>query len=510
MADAVPPSAAVAWTRHLQRYAGEPGAWVDASEAIGPRPAGERQEMARHVAALDLPDPRGAMFRAVFLYLHTGDVAALSAAARAVAQAGELERLHAWLAWVWGMAAMRADDRAHFRAILEAAGFPGLTMRAARALTDVLPAPAGKPGAGCRIAVLCQHLSGFAHAGTRLALEHAALLSAAGHDVCVFSAQELANAGIAGWLGCPSPPQLAPPVPESWKPVSAAGPCQAWIAPHAWPVLLRWQSAAVNMAAFAPDAVLFVGFFSPLLEWAHRHFPVAGLSVHTLPPLGPVDVWLHQFDTEALPAPWSGIVQPEPFAYAHRFVPPPARALSLASLNLPPDARLAVSVGYRLSSEITAEWAAQALARLARHKQWVWLLVGDPHALQGVGANHSQVRVLPHQEHIDALLAQCHLYLNPPRMGGGFSVMNAMAHGVAAVSLSGSDGGDKLGPWTVASPDEYWQRVDTFLADDAARARCGRELAQRFRTLYDLRAATPRLVAALDAARARFAKRGSG
>ena len=507
MVDAAAPSAVVAWTRHLQRYASEPGAWVDASEAIGPQPASERQTMARHVAALDLPNPRAAMFRAVFLYLHTGDLAALSAAARAVAQAGEIERLHAWCVWVWGMAAMGAEDRVHFRGVLEAAGFPELLVRPAHALTDLLPVPARRPGAGRRIAVLCQHLSGFAQAGTRLALEHAALLAAAGHDVCVFSAQELANAGIAGWLGCPSPPPLAPPVPEAWKPVSAAGTFQAWVAPHAWPVLLRWRSTAEKMAAFAPDAVLFVGFFSPLLEWAYRHFPVAGLSLHTLPPLGPVDVWLHQFDTEALPAPWNGIVQPEPFAYAHRFVLPPARALSLASLNLPPDARLAVSVGYRLSSEITAEWAAQALARLERHKQWVWLLVGDPHAPPGVGANHPQVRVLPHQEHIDALLAQCHLYVNPPRMGGGFSVMNAMAHGVAAVSLGGSDGGDKLGPWAVASAAEYWQRVDTFLADDAARVQCGGELAQRFRTLYDLRAATPHIIAALDAARARCAKR---
>ena len=95
-------------------------------------------------------------------------------------------------------------------------------------------------------------------------------------------------------------------------------------------------------------------------------------------------------------------------------------------------------------------------------------------------------------------------------MGGGFSVMNAMAHGVAAISFGGSDGGDKLGPWTAASAEEYWQRVDTFLADEGARAQCGEALAQRFRTLYDLRAATPRLLEALDAARTRFDQRKSG
>jgi hypothetical protein len=137
-------------------------------------------------------------------------------------------------------------------------------------------------------------------------------------------------------------------------------------------------------------------------------------------------------------------------------------------------------------------------------------LVGDEHAPPGVRPDHPQVRVLPHQDHIDALIAQCHLYLNPPRMGGGYSVMNAMARGLAVVSLGGSDGGDKLGPWAVPSMEEYWQRVDTLLTDDAARAQCGEALAQRFRTLYDLRTATPRLVAALDTARARFAQRRTG
>ena len=52
MADAAAPSVVVAWTRHLQRYASEPGAWVDASEAIGPQPASDRQTMARRIAAL--------------------------------------------------------------------------------------------------------------------------------------------------------------------------------------------------------------------------------------------------------------------------------------------------------------------------------------------------------------------------------------------------------------------------------------------------------------------------
>lgn len=496
MPDAPLPDVVLAWTRHLRRFATEPGAWIDASEAAAGLPAGELQALAEHAAALDLPDPRAAMFRALFVHLHTGDLAALTAAGRAIAQAGELERLHAFLVFVWGSATTDAGNRARFRALFEAAGFPGALAPPAHAFADTLPAVAQRTPR--RIAVLCQHLSSFAQAGTRLALEHAVLLRAAGHEVCVFSAQEMTNVGIAGWLGCPRQVVLAPPSPETWKPVSATGTFQVRAAPETWPVSGRWRRTAAELAAFAPEVVVFVGFFSPLLTWAYRHFPVLGLSVHTLPPLGPVDVWLHQYDSGALPAPWNGIAQPEAYAYAHRLALPAPQALSLASVGLPPDARLAVSMGYRLSKEIKADWAAEVMARLQRHPQWVWLLVGDDAAPPGV--DHPQVRVLPHQEHVDALLAQCHLYLNPPRMGGGLTVMNAMARGVSVISLGGSDGGDKLGPWAVASDAEYWQRVDSLLADDAARAQCGQ-------ALYDLRAATPRLMAALDAARVRFGER---
>lgn len=504
MPDVPQPDVARAWTRHLHRFASEPGAWMDAGEAG--LAADELSALVGGVAALALPDARAALFRDVFVHLHSGDAEALRRAGRAVALTGEIERLHAFLVMVWGLATTNAQDRALFRMRFEQAGFPELGERSAQALADTLPAPAREPGTPRRVAVLAQHLSIFAHAGTRLALEHAVLLRAAGCEVRVFSAQELTNVGIPGWLGCPRQVVLAPPSPATWKPVSASGTFQVSAAPESWPMPGRWRRTAAEIAAFAPDEVLFVGFFSPLLAWAYRHFPVVGLSVHTLPPLGPVDVWLHQYEDSPLPVPWAGVVAPEPFAYAHRLALPAPQALSLANLGLPPGAHLAVSVGYRLSKEIGGDFAAAMLARLAQNPRWVWLLVGDAQAPPGIPAEHPQVRVLPHQEHIDALLAQCHLYVNPPRMGGGFSVMNAMARGLAAVSLPGSDGGDKLGPQAVAAA-QYWPRVDALLADDDARAQCGRELAQRFRALYDLRAGGPRLVAALDAARVRYAQR---
>ena len=147
------------------------------------------------------------------------------------------------------------------------------------------------------------------------------------------------------------------------------------------------------------------------------------------------------------------------------------------------------------------------LARLEANPGWVWLLVGSKEAPPCVPADHPRIRVLPHQENFDGLLQQCNLCLNPQRMGGGLSIMNAMARGVPAVSMSESDGGDKLGPWSVASLPDYWRRVDELMGDEAARARCGQALLQRFESMYNLHAATPSLLAALQEGRKRFRQR---
>ena len=512
---------AIAWVAYLRRRGQEPGVWLALSRTKQSIPLAQWQALLQRLAALELPAGKPAFFQAVFMFFHAGDVRWLRKAGLAVQQCNEPERRHAFMVFVWGIATGSANNRALFRKLFEHAGFPGNSSGPATALADSLATPAdgpvtasdelarGKAGSLRRVAILSQQLSIFAHAGTRLALEHAALLTAAGVEVRVFSAQEMHGVDMPGWLGCPQEIKLAPATPSSWNTVAGPRSFQVAITNDTWPLEGRWKLIAAKIAGFAPDVVLFVGFFSPLLAWAWRHYPVVGLSIHTLPPLGPVDVWLQQFEAgETLPAPWDGLPSPVPFPYAFRLaLPPPHAAAVTAAANLPPDALIMVTVGYRLSKEVRPEWATQVLARLDAHPRWVWLLVGDSKAPPCLPSNHPRIRVLEHQDNLDSLLQQCSLYLNPSRMGGGFSIMNAMARGVPVVSLGGSDGGDKLGPWSAASDDDYWRRVDELMADDAARVRCGRELSLRFDRLYNLRTATPSLLAALDEGRRHFRQR---
>jgi hypothetical protein len=68
------------------------------------------------------------------------------------------------------------------------------------------------------------------------------------------------------------------------------------------------------------------------VSWASKRDPVAGLSLHTLPPICPVDVWLHQFEADQdLPAPWSGFASFRPIPYSYRLTVPAAPAAHIRS-----------------------------------------------------------------------------------------------------------------------------------------------------------------------------------
>jgi hypothetical protein len=514
-----------AWRDHLIRCGHEPGAWVALHRARQSVSASDLATLVRQVAVLSLPDGKPSFFRAIFLLVHTGTEDWLVKARLALKQCADIERTQSFLTFVWAGAMGMTRDRARFRGLLEQADVPCLlrdlstTFEQSRedarftiAAKDE-PQVASGTGAIRRIAILAQHLSNPANPGTRLALEHAVLLRAAGVDVRVFSAQELLAIEFGLWLGSPERLTWDAAAPDTWRPILRSETFRVVLANPAWPREGRWHAIADELVRFAPDVVLFVGFFSPLVSWASKRYPVAGLSLHTLPPICPVDAWLHQFEADQdLPAPWSEFPPFLPIPYSYRLTVPEApAAFDMAALGLPHDARILVTVGYRLSLEITPQWAAEVAARLKTHPQWFWLLVGEGVYPESLPAKHPQVRVLAHQARLDGLLQHCAIYLNPPRMGGGFSVLEAMAWRLAVVSRDGSDGGDKLGPWAATSDAEYWRRLDRLLDDEGERTRSGNGLRERFDTLYNLTFAAPALLAALDRTREHFSERkGAG
>jgi glycosyltransferase involved in cell wall biosynthesis len=227
---------------------------------------------------------------------------------------------------------------------------------------------------------------------------------------------------------------------------------------------------------------------------------VLGISVNTVAPISPLDVWLTA-DADAAPKEtWNGIFPP-PQAVFHPWRVSRSRKpsdLTRAKLGVGESAVVWITAGFRLEHEIKDEWASRMLQLMSLHPHVVWLLVGGeaklPHALRQ--APRGRVRALGTRNDLPGILRCSDIYANPPRMGGGISVAEAMAEGLPVTALAGSDGGDKLGEFALADMNAYVEQLAALTEDPVRRSEMGQTLLQRFNQRLDVEASGPALLAA--------------
>ena len=108
-------------------------------------------------------------------------------------------------------------------------------------------------------------------------------------------------------------------------------------------------------------------------------------------------------------------------------------------LQIPEDSFVMITPGTRLGMEITPPLVDAIMALLEKREDMYWILVGDigvsKHFSTDMAA-YDKIRILPFEEDLIALYRLCDVYLNPDRMGGGFSIRFAMQEGVAVASLN--------------------------------------------------------------------------
>ncbi|MES2115876.1 MAG: glycosyltransferase [Pseudomonadota bacterium] len=496
------PTAVHSWQRLLQPFAA-------ADEALRRQAYGI---LVQHVRT----DGVAGLLRATFLANVAGDASFRAQAATALLEMPQVEpdRIAANLAVTWFHVLARQPGQIEFAAAMRDAGFPAMLRRSGDYLADRMGAQFARRAIGRvgKVAVLTTQLSAATHAPTCLALTHSALLQAGGMTVELFAAQELSISHMSQLLGCGNCTKLPPPDPESWQ-RCLQSPLNIHMADERLSLMRRWGGLLDRLVQFDPDLILFVGLYSPLLEVLYRQRPVLALSVQSVATIGPVDVRLaadpqQTADGGASWAPHFPVAAP--WHYPYRVPPEPAQPpLSRATLGLPEGALVIVSVGYRLREEIAGHWAARMVQVLLARPDVFWLLVasGDPVPAALHGLPQGQVRTLPHQSNLPGVLACCDIYVNPPRMGGGLSVAQAMAAGLPVLSFGGSDGGDKVGAAAVPDSEQYVATLQAWLADPAARTACGAAMRERFASTLDLRLAGPSLLAACDAALAHFQRR---
>lgn len=455
-------------------------------------------------------------FHANFLSAIEPDLAHVETAARIGLELRpvDAERLMAFATHEWGNALVKMESRSGFVRQLAAARIPELMALAAG---TVEAAFAGAFTARVvddirRIALVTPTISHTGHTPTALTLSLARQLIATGVGTKLFAPQDSQMPPLATYLGIDRSIAVDPPDVVALAEQLPKG-MDATLSQSSFSLPFRWRTLAADIAAYDPDLIFFVGFFAPWMAPLFVHRPVVAMSVHSSPPIVPADVILSADEKLAgrHVRPW-GEALPSTQVYFHPFrvaAKPLMSGVSRTQLGITEDAILLIIVGSRLKQEMSDGWSQQLAGLMVRRPELTLMLVGsdDDHPAAFADIPSHRLRALSHREDVGDLLALSDIYINPPRMGGGFSVAEAMAAGLPVVCFADGDGGDKVGPLAASSSKEYWRLLETYLNDPVMRQRDGDYLRTRFAERLDISRSGPSLIQAGHAAMALFGAR---
>lgn len=469
----------VLWPEHAP-------AWWHLASCIAGLSGESRLQVLAAVRATRLESPHARWFQESALHDATGDPMCL---ARQAALAADLPGMERWLSFAnvaWWSALSGAPDRPAFRRLLLETRLPDVLEMLGNAIPACCTPLAPRSGVE-RVAIVAQHLSTGHHAPTALAFDVRAVLERAGVDTRVFGAQEIDVPAMRGYTAAAQVSTVAPVDAASWQ-LRMPGEVSVVLADVRYSLQRRWEALCRMVDEYDPDAILFVGFYSPLLWPLRRRYPLLGMSLHTLPPIAPVDAWLAADGQAVAGQTWPGLPSPAAVHFPFRFWPVAATPVPRDELAIRADALLLVTAGTRIDEiEPLASWFDSVVSVIEEHPGVEWLVIGqEPAAAAATAARHPRIHVLPARRDLAACIAAADLFLNPPRMGGGATVAMAMQRGVPVVSMADSDGGDKIAPQAVDSAQAYRARLHHWITDPAARREEGKRLQAKFREELDI------------------------
>jgi glycosyltransferase involved in cell wall biosynthesis len=353
-----------------------------------------------------------------------------------------------------------------------------------------------------RITIITSYIGNAFHTPSRLVINYASMLKKLDINVNIISCQELLPNKMMYFHGagrCVDLPALDTHGLSNLMPGGVVA-----LVTNELEMPSRWTVASQWISQFDPDLILCIGPYSPLASALYSWKPIVALPTNAVSFMGSADIWLNGSDHLPSDAEvtWSGEF-PLPKTHFHPFRIPKNNAinnLSREQLGIDPDALVLVTVGFRLAKEIEGDWAAKMLETISQHRQIVWVLIGDsiPGAL--VNAPTGKIINLSGRDDVQSVLKLCDIYVNPPRMGGGFSVLEAMSAGLAALAFCNTDGGEKIGQYAARDQAMYFSILHELILSKEKRISLGRDLQERFARYYDIEASGPSLIEACNKA----------
>ncbi len=340
-----------------------------------------------------------------------------------------------------------------------------------------------------KIVMIMPCIGGPMHTPTVLALNYLKILASLGFIVKVISALEIYPKDPFAYHGtsrCVNPIDINIPYLKK----SLIGECSIDISTAKVSLEERFKKHLLSIAKFDPDVVFLIGNYSTLANILYSYRPSLILPTNSIIPLIPSDVVLSTQNSPSLNIQDNNQFS-SPTLHYHPykiFSPSVDKELTKPDMGIFEDATVLVTIGYRLHREITGQWLNSIISLIKQNPNLRWLIIGleDRNLIPALTEIGSQVIVLGHQDNVGNILSLCDIYINPPRMGGGFSIIEAMALKKPVVSFSNSDGGAKVGEFSVATLNQYCDFLDNLIQNTDLREKIGAQLKKRFHELYDL------------------------
>lgn len=464
----------------VKRAPGSAPLWQYLSRQVQGLGGGERDAMVEALTAYAFNCRDGRWLRCSALAWLTRDPQWLVRQAALVEGDTAPDAAMALLGLMWHQAIVHPAGRVGFVQLLRDCDAQRVQRQVAGQINPGSAAVRRPSGAALRVAIYTPQIASPSHGGTLFTLNMMSALGMVVSDIGTFTAQETSIPATGSYHG--GDEMLLPLAPDlqSLKLHTQAHVPLTMPDPQ-FSLRTRFDQVVQAIDEFAPDVVVFVGLMSPVVYRLYERYPVLGLSVHALPPLAPVDVWLSA-DPWCDAACWPGLPVPKVFDFSHRFWPVgPVQAPDRVAMGLPACSTVLLSAGFRLDKEIPAGWRDRVLALLDARPDTHWLLIG---VAEGTPAEalpqHPRVYRIAPQAQLPAWLAMADVYLNPPRIGGGGALAMAMEQGLASMTLADSDGGDKVGHFAVRDEAGYFAQLEYWLDQPQARHAAGAALKALF------------------------------